>query len=451
MRSVYATFLSLVLLSLSATAANPRLLNLSMGDTGGKDLRACLEMNGEQLLLRVDDASAQSSAVAAPWVQEAMLTTTDDLAGNFNDIAVAIDGNTVVVTGAFLGQSAYVFVKPSTGWHSMTQTARLTPSTSAASSFGHSLAVSGNTIVVGAAQETIGSNADQGAVYVFVEPAGGWVDMTETAKLTASDGGTNDLLGVSVAISGNVIVAGAIFHKPTGAAYLFVRPAGGWVSGTQTAELTGSTDVGPSEVGDSVAISGGAVVAATGLTTGVTYQGGALVFVKPSTGWADMTQTAALGTGVRYLSAVRSVGISNDTVVGGASDITVNGKLHAGGAFVWVKPNAGWSNMPPTAQLTASDGAANDGLGAGVGINGTVIIAGAPRATVNSKREAGAVYVFNKPASGWTNMTETSKVARAGGMNGDEFGFSAGISGGTIVGVAPFANQGAGASYIFGQ
>src|SRR5882757_8577354 len=214
MRSVYVTLLSLVLLSLSATAANPRLLNLSMVDADGKGLRAWLEVNGDQLLLRVDDSSARYPVVVDPWVQEATLATTDDLAGNFNDIVAAIDGNTVVVTGAFLGESAYVFDKSSAGWHSMTQTARLTPSNAQAFSFGHSLAVSGNTIVVGASQETIGSNADQGAVYVFVKPAAGWVDMTETAKLTSSDGGTNDLFGKSVGISGNVIVAGAIFHKP---------------------------------------------------------------------------------------------------------------------------------------------------------------------------------------------------------------------------------------------
>jgi hypothetical protein len=67
---------------------------------------------------------------------------------------------------------------------------------------GYSVAVSGNTVVVGAPIATIGSNIVQGAVYVFVKPAGGWANMTETAKLTASDGTPVSLFGLSVAISG---------------------------------------------------------------------------------------------------------------------------------------------------------------------------------------------------------------------------------------------------------
>jgi hypothetical protein len=177
-----------------------------------------------------------------------------------------------------------------------------------------------------------------------------------------------------------------------------------------------------------------------------------LVFVEPSTGWADMTETATLDTGVRYVSGVSPLAISSDTVVGGEPFVSPNGVSHAGAVFVWVKPAAGWSNnMPPTAELTASNGNGNANLGVGVGMNSSVIVAGAPRTTVGSNPQQGAVYVFNKPASGWKNMTESAELISAGGTPANLFGFSVGFSGGTIVGGAPFINSGTGAAYIFGQ
>jgi len=72
--------------------------------------------------------------------------------------------------------------------------------------FGTSVAVSGNIIVVGAADTSNFHHpaATPGAVYVFVKPAGGWKDMTETVKLTASDGLPGDAFGNSVGITQSV-------------------------------------------------------------------------------------------------------------------------------------------------------------------------------------------------------------------------------------------------------
>lgn len=132
----------------------------------------------------------------------------------FGDV-VAVDGNTVVVgaEGVTVGQNrtgaAYVFVKPANGWMNMTQVATLTPSDDAFH-FGYSAAVSGDTIVIGAPWTEVNGNVQQGAVYVFVKPANGWSDMTETAKLTGShvDAGGQDHVGNSVSIHGNTIVVG---------------------------------------------------------------------------------------------------------------------------------------------------------------------------------------------------------------------------------------------------
>jgi hypothetical protein len=406
MRSCYATFVSLLLLSLCAAAADQHSSKLSSAPTGSN------------------------------WVQEATLTNTNGCC--LNARAVAIGGNTVAASP--VGGSVYVYVKPAGGWRSMTQSVVLTPSNpTVAPNFGSSIAIAGNTIVVGCDQATVGSNSLQGALYVYVEPAGGWTNMTETAILTASDGVAYDLLGVSVAIDGNTIVGGSDSE-----ADVFVKPAGGWVTGTQTAKLTYT---GPTQLGR-VAVAGNTVVAAVEVSG--PEQGGVAVFVKPPAGWADMTETASLYTGVKVISGVVGLVIDGDTVAGGEPDISPDGVSHAGAVYVWVKPAAGWSNMLPTAELTASNGSANASLGLSVGINNAAIVAGAPEANVGSNREQGAVYVFNKPSGGWGNMTESSELTLTGGTSASLFGFSLGLSGGTLVGGAPFTTTG-GAAYIFGQ
>lgn len=105
-------------------------------------------------------------------------------------------------------------------------------------------------------------NTDQGAVYVFVEPKGGWRSETETAKLTASDGASEDGLGISVAVNRDVVVAGAYLANNfgPGAVYVFVKPRGGWASESQTAKLVSSDGAAGDALGLSVAISAKTVV-----------------------------------------------------------------------------------------------------------------------------------------------------------------------------------------------
>ncbi|MCP4373696.1 MAG: hypothetical protein GY797_37185, partial [Deltaproteobacteria bacterium] len=124
----------------------------------------------------------------------------------------------------------------------MTQTAKLTASDGAAGdNFGRSVAISGDTVVAGATGED-DSGSSSGAAYVFVKPGSGWADMTQAAKLTASDGAAGERLGLSVAVSGDTVVAGALGDddngNDSGSAYVFVKPGSGWADMTQTAKLT---------------------------------------------------------------------------------------------------------------------------------------------------------------------------------------------------------------------
>src|SRR6202162_5444499 len=110
---------------------------------------------------------------------------------------IRILGPVVFLNAALL----YAAAPPS----NLVQLAELTPSTRATNDwFGISIAVSGNTVVVGDFDANIETF---GAVYVYVKPASGWANMTQVAKLTSSDNGEG--FGTSVAISGNTVVVGA--------------------------------------------------------------------------------------------------------------------------------------------------------------------------------------------------------------------------------------------------
>jgi FG-GAP repeat len=211
----------------------------------------------------------------------------------------AIDGDTIVIGAPSQSPAnpsyAYVFVKPAGGWTNMTPTAVLTPSDTMDGYFGGSVAIEGDTIVVGDS----GYDSDPGAVFVYVKPAGGWANMTQTAKLTASDGVLNDDLGESVSIHGTTIAVGAPQIEesvPGGKAYIFVQPAGGWANMTQTAELTVPTAPEGSDIGTSIYVNDSWVLAgAPSFSNG--GNGSAYVFSKPASGWANMTATAKLTAG----------------------------------------------------------------------------------------------------------------------------------------------------------
>jgi hypothetical protein len=358
-------------------------------------------------------------------------------------VSVAISGNTVVAgapaaqIGNNAGQgAAYVFVKPQTGWKSMQQVAKLTASDGAyQSGLGGSVAISGNVIVAGAPSSN--------AAYLFIKPASGWIDMTETAKLTASDGQYGDLFGNAVAISDNTIAVGALgVNQMTGKAYVFVMPQGGWVSMTQTAELTPSNPLFDGIFGTAISISGDTV------TVGAPYKNLAYVFVKPLGGWTNVHQSAILSPtdAIDFDLFGYSVSVSGNTVVVGKPST-----FNSGSAYVFVEPSGGWTDMTQTAELRASDGTVEDYLGSSVFTNGQKVLVGAMLA-FQSNGSGGAAYVYVKPGGGWTDTSAfNGKLTTATGL---AVGASVAASGTTTVVGAPSTNIGTdvnspGAAYVF--
>ena len=388
-------------------------------------------------------------------IQHFTLTASDGANNDAFGLSVAIDGNTVVV-GALQGGNqdlgaAYVFVKPANGWTNMTQIAELTPSDGEFHDcFGCSVAISGNTIVVGNSGLEVNGNRGQGAAYVFVEPSTGWVSMTETAKLTASDGVSDAQFGSGVAISGNTIVVGAPGTYPMeGNAYIFVEPDGGWVSATQTAELAPSDGFAYDNFGLSVSISGDtALIGAPDNGSGSPEVGRGYIFVEPTDGWTNMTQTAELAASDGQIGDTVGWSVSID-----AGTAVIGSPTHPDGGevYVFVKPKRGWSNMTQTAGLQSGSGSSCTGWS--TSISGNVIVSGSQCGS----GLRGQAFVFVKPPDGWRNSSKSSLTLSIPFTYGqDYFGASVSISGITGVVGAPYApttlpgvQSGPGEAFIF--
>jgi hypothetical protein len=275
--------------------------------------------------------------------------------------------------------------------------------------------IAGSVVLVGAPSATVGANATQGAVYVFVKPSSGWKSMTETAKLTASDGKAGDSLGfTSLNGTGTLALLGAFgaavgSNAGQGAAYIFVKPTSGWkTTSTFNAKLTASDGM----AGDSFGF--------------CNFGGGCMT-------------------------------TDGKTVLIGAPQ--GNGPTGPGKAYIFTEPTSGWATTSAfTAELTSSDSLTGDNFGfsAAISSTGTTAIVGAEFATVGTNSRQGAAYIFTKPSSGW-KTTSTFK-AKLTASNGKPFTFfsygGAAISGSTAavgaLGTKVGSNADQGAAYVFG-
>ena len=347
------------------------------------------------------------------WIQTAKLTASDGAAYASFGSSVSISGNVIVVgadgANSYQG-AAYVFTESGSTW---TQTAKLTASDGAAGDFfGNSVSVSGDTVVVGAENATVGGNDQEGAAYVFTESGSTW---TPAAKLVESGGASADTFGSSVSISGNTIVVGApsamvgTTNYYQGAAYVFTGSGSTWAPADELSAADGkSGDL----FGLSVSISGNMiVVGADQATVGTNgYQGAAYVFTGSGSAWSPTaTLTAPDGAADDHFGD--SVSISGDAVVIGAPGAAVGGNSFQGAAYEFTESGSGWS---PTATLTAPDGEAYDGFGDSVSISGNAIAVGSPDATVVGRRFQGLVYVGPWPLPSVTGLSPASGSAAGG-------------------------------------
>jgi hypothetical protein len=389
-------------------------------------LSMCLFAGLTSLVL---SAAAQDEAARLLPAKNGLLAELSDNPGSDEfGSRVGLSGNTIVASNQFIN-FADVYVEPANGWGNMTApTARLTCSDA---SFCSQVAIDGDTVVaVGAS----GPHNQQYAVYLFVKPAGGWTNMTETAKLT--DTNSQVTMG-QVSISGNTVAVVAETNNPPGAIDLFVKPAAGWKSMTQSARLTAQNQ----DFFQSVAINGGTVVGgADEYSSG--GPGAAYLFVEPAGGWTAMTQTAQLfpSDGVAFGEFGIAVAMAGGEVV-----VTGFNSNSVSAVYLYEEPTTGWTNMTQTAELTERQFIATGNFGSALAVSGNVVLAGAPGE--GARFDKGYVYAFFEPAGGWANMTQSARFTCSTGCS--LFGVSIATDGTTAVIGAP--SDGVGQALIYGK
>jgi len=377
-------------------------------------------------------------SILAPTIaSEIKLLASDGLDGNWFGISVAIGGNTIVIGAStnatkngIASGSAYVYTRSGTDW---TEQAKLTASDGAAAdSFGISVAVNvdADTIVIGADGDDTDKGIASGSAYVYTRSGTVW---TEQVKLTASDGATGDKFGRSVAIIGDTIVIGVQRDNTesgasSGSAYVYTRSGTVW---TEQAKLTASDGVAYDRFGKSVAIDGDTIVIGAHLddTDSGSDSGSAYVYIRSGTVWTEQAKLTA-SDGARDDLFGYNVAISGDTIVIGAYGDDDNGE-YRGSVYVYTLSGIIWTEQ---AKLTASDGGKDDYFGKSVAIDGDTIAIGADWGGTESGESSGSAYVYTRSGSAWT---ELFKLAASDGATFDYFGTSVAVDGDTIVIGAP--------------
>ena len=434
-------------------------------DADGRGLNAGFERVAEGMRLSIDERGARYPLTIDPTAQQAYLKASNTDPGDRFGTSVAISGDTVVVgareedsngnhgdDSAQSAGAAYVFVRGGSDW---SQQAYLKASNAqAGDEFGCKVAISGDTVVVGAIGEdslATGVNGNQsdnsaehaGAAHVFVRNGTTW---SQQAYLKASNTDAGDYFGWPVSASGDTVVVGAGYedstatgvnggqgnahvHFNSGAAYVFVRSGTTWYHNPY---LKASNTDGGDLFGHALAVSGDTVVVgargedsgATGVDgsqgNDVVSTGAAYVFVRDGGSWTQQAYLKASNTDMADHFGC-AVAASGDTVVVGAvdersnatgvdGDQSDNSVPYAGAVYVFERSGTTWSQQ---AYLKASNTDAYDCFGWAVVISGDTIVIGvydedSAATGVNGNQAddsvggAGAAYVFTGSGASWT-------------------------------------------------
>ena len=324
------------------------------------------------------------------WTQQAKLIGTDTGPGDLLGKSVGISGDTVVLgavgnesSGTDSG-SAYVFVRNNGAW---SQQAKLVANDAGAGDkFGHSVAIDGDTIIVGAPSDTP-HGVDSGAAYVFTRTNQTW---TQQAKLTGTVLAVNSMFGWAVAIDDDTVAVGSLNNesKGTGAgiAHVFIRTGGAW---TEQANLTASDTMANHNFGRSLSLSENTLaVGAPGHNSKGENTGAAYVFLRNKNEWTEQAKLTA-SDGHTTSNFGWSITADRDTVAVGATGNLAKG-LDSGAVYAYKRNGTSWTEE---AKLTATGAAVEQKLGSSVALDGNTLVSGTP-GDFQKGTNTGAAHIF---------------------------------------------------------
>jgi trimeric autotransporter adhesin len=453
---------------------------LKAWDASGRDLPVRFLPGGEtgSLSVEVDERGAVYPVTIDPVAQQARLKADNAGGSDAFGSTVAISGDTVAVAARFeagpgdaLANSGavYVFVRSGATW---TQQAYLRAfNAGSQDQFGLSLALSGDTLAVGAPREDATAAGDpsnnmlpnSGAVYTYTRSGTTW---TLQSRLKAPNAGEDDEFGQSVALSGDFLAIGAPFEDSTGttvgndnnngfndgAVYVYTPDNMGWAL---TSYLKSSTTDATDLFGSSLALSGNTL--AVGAPVDGSLKGRCAVFTHDGANWTEEAILSGSNSSTNDTFGI-SVAISGDTIVVGApyEDTGLAGGSKGtpdddyGAAYVFQRTGVVWSEQ---AILQAGNRRIKDNFGEAVAIAGDLIVVGAQGEDNNLNGmedsafvSSGAAYLFERNGAAWT---QRNYLKGSNSAFGSSFGRSVAIEGTNVMVGASGEDDFSGAVYSF--
>jgi len=402
-------------------------------------------------LLPAPDAWAQAPTEAAGPLAylQYKVTAADGASEDMFGYAVALDGDTALV-GAYGDDvvssdqgSAYLYVRSGAIWS--LQQVLTAADGEIGDQFGYAVALAGDTALVGVPWDDVGDGTDQGSAYVFTRSGTTW---TQQAHLTAADGAAYDWFGNAVALDGDTALVGAPRDSVgssdgQGSAYVFTRSGTTW---SQQAQLTAATGAAGDDFGWAVALAGDTAVVGAPYAEVGDALGSAYVFTRTGVAWSQQAELAPAGSPeVGYFGW--AVAVSGDTALVGSPGDMVGDASSQGAAYVFARSGTAWG-LPQ--RLTAADGAEYDEFGIAVAVSGDAALVGAYAADVAAQVDQGAAYLYARGGAAW-HLQE--KLLAADGAAEDFFGWAVAVSGDTALvgayGDDSGANSEQGAAYLF--
>jgi hypothetical protein len=325
------------------------------------------------------------------WIEETKLIPSDNYDSDQFGGSVAIDGNTIVVgaqgddDNGDLSGSAYIYRFDGSSWF---EEAKILPiDWDGGFFFGWDVAIDGETIIVGA-QGDDDNGVHSGSAYIYRFNGAQWV---EEAKLLASDGATSDYFGCSVAISDNVAIVGATRDDDngtnSGSAYIYRFNGTQWI---EEAKLTAFDGANEDRFGFSVGIDDETVIVGSSQDDNNDANSGSVyIYNFDGSNWA-LEQKLVASDGDYGGQFGYSLALDNETIIVGANWDASGNQGAEGSAYIYRFNGTQWIEE---AKLLASDGGQLDGLGTSVALEGNIAIAGA--GGYSEKFNNDGVYIFD--------------------------------------------------------
>lgn len=277
--------------------------------------------------------------------------------------------------------------------------------------FADTIAVDGDTALVGASGDDNSNARSAGSAYAFERDGGAWA---QQAKLVTDDGGIRDKFGSSVDLDDDLALVGAPdeelgLEQTKGAAYVFERSEGEW---TQQAKLTPG-ESGPGVFGRAVALCGDTALVGDfadhnmdGKMAGEVY-----VFDRVDGEWIEGANfTSSDGDETDFFG--QAVALGDDVaLVTAPGDDDPNGE-RAGAAYVYERVGGEWTRQ---SKLAADDGNSGDNFGRAAALDGTTALIGAPLNGNSHNPETGAAYIFERSGGTWTQQAKLTADERIQG------------------------------------